>query len=166
MALSPPSTFTGFLVGFAETLANQLEMGGVEALTPEEVSKTIRLCAFFQQEFAQARQSLVTHLTRGVDGRAFAAKFEGRVVSLEAILAAMNRVVTEARTNPVSSQPEEFLSSLRALMDEILQLHGTISHAVAAAKIPIRPDWKKMQEADEAYARGETKPFQRRSPKG
>jgi hypothetical protein len=165
MAPAPTTIDSDILIGFAETMTNQLETRRVEEVTPEEASSFIPFCEFFEKQFAQTRRSLVERLIRGVEGRAFAAKFEDRVASLEAVLARMNRVVTKVRTGPLSSPVEEFLSSFRALMDEMLRLHQVLSQAVAKAKMPLRPvDWNRVREADEAYARGETKPFQR-SPK-
>jgi len=152
-------------VEFAERMANRFDEGKVEELTPDEVATAIRMCAFLQDLFAQARRSLVEGLSQGVDARAFAAKYERAVTELGAVLITAQRVVTKARTSILPPPAEQFLSSYRALMDDMSSLHGVLAEAVAKAKLPLRPvDWKRVQDAEAAYASNETKPFER-SPK-
>jgi hypothetical protein len=153
-------------VGFAEKMAHAFEIGRVEELAPEEVSTAIRLCAVLQDLFAQTRRSIAAELSQGVEARGFAAKYERAVIDLEAVLKVTQRVVTKARTNSLPPPAEQFVSSYRALMDEMLSLHRFLAEAVETAKRPVRPvDWKRVQEAEAAFARGETKPFQRSSKK-
>lgn len=164
MGPAPATLFPDMLVGIAGTIAAQLEASSVEELTtaPEDASRAIRLCAFFREQFAQARQSLVKRLSRRVEGRSFATKFEDRLTSLETLLAQMARVITKLRTDSPSPPLEELVASFRALMDEILSFHQLVSEAVRTAKMPLGAvDWDRIREADEAYARGETKPFRR-----
>jgi hypothetical protein len=159
--MATATMFADLAVGFAETMAKTFEMGRVEELTPEEVSTAIRMCVFLQDLFAQARRSIAEALSQGVDARAFAAKYEQAVTDLEAVLTTAQRVVTKARTSPLPPPAEQFISSYRALMDDMLSLHEFLAEAVAKAKLPVRPiDWKRVQEAEAAYAKGETKPFQ------
>jgi hypothetical protein len=163
--MATATIFPDLAVGCAQTLANTLETVGVEELAPEEVLTAIRMCAFLQDLFAQARQSIIERLSQGVDARAFAARYERVVSDLEAALTTTQRVVTKARTTPLPPTPEQLISNYRALMDDMLSLHQFLAAAVAKAKLPMRPvDWNRVQEVKAAYARGETKPFQR-SPK-
>jgi hypothetical protein len=152
-------------VGFAETMVSTFETRRVEELTPEEISTAIRMCVFLQDLFAQARRSIAEGLSQGVDAGEFATKYQRAVTDLEAVLTTAQRVVTKARTSPLPPAAEQFVSSYRALMDDMLSLRQFLADAVAKAKLPVRPiDWKRVQEAEAAYARGETNPFQR-SPK-
>jgi hypothetical protein len=149
-------------VGFAETMARTLERGRVEELTPEEVSTALQMCGVLQDLFNRARRSIEEELSRGVDARAFAARYEQAVAELEAVLAATRRVVMNARTDLLPPSAEQFVSSYRALLDDMLSLHRFLAEAVAKASLPVRPiDWQRVQEAEAAYARGETKPFER-----
>jgi hypothetical protein len=151
-------------VGFAGTMANTFEAGGVEELTPEEVSAAIRTCDFLQELFGQARRSIEEGLSQGVDAKAFAAKYERAVTGLEAVLTVTERVVTKARTNPLPPPAEEFVSRYRALLDDLISLRQLLAEAVGKAKLPTRPvDRNRAQEAEAAYARGDTKPLRRPS---
>jgi hypothetical protein len=154
--------FPELAVGFVETMAKTFETGRVEELTPAEVSTAIRTCVFLRELFAQARRSIAEGLSQGVDAQAFAAKYAPAVTGLGASLRTVERVVTKARTRPLPPPAEQFISSYRDLMDDLLGLHQFLAEAVAKAKLPARPvDWNRAQEAAAAYARGETKPFQR-----
>jgi hypothetical protein len=159
--MATPTMFPDLAVGFAEKMANTFE-GRIKELTPDQVSTAIRACAFLQDLFAQARRSIEEELSQGVEARAFADKYERLATDLEPVLATTQRLVTEARTSSHSEPVEQVVSSYRALMDEMLSLHEFLAKAVAKAKLPARPvDWKRVQEAEAAYASGETKPFQR-----
>jgi hypothetical protein len=148
-------------VGLAETMADAFETRRVEELTSDEVSAAIFACHFLRDLFAMARRSIADGLARGADARAFAARYEQGVTGLEAVLTATERVVRKARTGPLPPPAEQFLSNYRALMDDILSLHQFLAEAVAKAKLPARPiDQQRVHEAEAAYARGETKPFQ------
>ena len=154
--------FPGLAVEWAEAMADAFETCKLEELTAEQVSTGIRMCVLLQDLFAQARQSIVEALSQGVEAGEFAAKYERALTSLEAVLTTTQRVVTKARTSPLPPAAEQFVCSYRALMDDMLALHQFLAEAVAKAKLPIRPvDWKRVQAAEAAYTRGETKPFQR-----
>jgi hypothetical protein len=153
---------TDLAVGFADAMANTFETATVEDLTPEEVSTAIRMCAFLQDLFAQVRRSIVERLSQGVDAAVFAARYERAVTDLTAVLTTTQRVVTKPRMEPLPPPAEQFVSSYRALMDDMVSLHHLLADAVAKAKLPVPSiDWKRVQEAEAAYARGEAKPFQR-----
>jgi hypothetical protein len=149
---------------FAETMADAFETRKVEELTSEEVSAAIFACHFLRHLFTMARRSIEECLCAGIDAKAFAARYEKAIVDLEAILGTVERVVTRAQTTPLPPPAEQFISNYRALMDDILNLRQFLVEAVAKAKLPVRPiDWKRAQEAEAAYARGETRPIQRSS---
>jgi hypothetical protein len=72
----------------------------------------------------------------------------------------MNSLVSKLRSKPLSLPFQEFVASYRSLIDEMLRLDQFLSQAVAKARMPMPPiDWNRAREADEAYARGKTKPF-------
>ena len=159
--MATPTMFPDLAVGFAEKMANTFD-GRIKELSPDQASIAIRACAFLQDLFAQARRSIEEELSQGVEAGAFVAKYERLASDLEPVLTTTQRVVTEARSILHSEPVGQVVSSYRALMDEMLSLHEFLAKAVAKAKLPARPvDWKRVQEAETAYASGETKPFQR-----
>jgi hypothetical protein len=156
-------TTTTMLPGrFVETMADMLETGSVQEMTSEEVSVAISMCVLLQGIFSRARRAIEEGLSQGVDGCEFVAKYERAVTDLEEVLTTAQRVVAKARMSPLSPSVELFISNYGALMDDMLSLRQFLAEAVAKAKQPVRPiDWNRVQEAEAAYARGETKPFQR-----
>ena len=70
--------------------------------------------------------------------------------------------MTKAQTSVLPQPAEQVIASYRALMDDVMSLREFLANVVAKAKMPARPfDWKRAQEAEAAFARGETKPFER-----
>jgi hypothetical protein len=144
------------IAGFTQAV----ERVRVEEMTPEDASAAIRLCVFLQGLFAEARQEIEEELSRGVDARAFAARYKRMVAGLDAILLT-HRGVTKAQASELPSPGEQFIVSYQALLDDLSSLHQLLAEALAKAKLPVRPvDWKRVQEAEDAYAKGQTKPFQ------
>ncbi len=150
------------LVGLAATMANAFETRSVVELPPDDLSAGLSLCVSLQDLVKKARRSIEEGLSQGVDARAFAAKYERAVTGLETVLTTTERIITRARTSPLPPPAEQFVSGYRALLDDMISLHQFLAEAVAKAKLPVRPiDWNRVKEAEDAYARGETKLFQR-----
>jgi hypothetical protein len=149
-------------VEWAGTMANAFETSRVDTLTPEELRAALSMCAALQDLFASARRSIAERLAQGEDAGAFAADYEQLVVGLKELWTTTERTVTKARTSPLPPAAEQFVASYRSLMDEIAGLHQFLANAVAKAKQPLGSiDNRRVQEAEAAYARGETKPFRR-----
>src|SRR5438045_4098957 len=121
--MTTATMLTDLAVGFAETMANTFETARIEELTPEQISTAIRTCTFLQDLFAQARQSIMERLSQGVDAGVFAASYERAVTVLTAVLTTTQQVVTKAQTRPLPPPAEQFVSSYRALMDDMVSLH-------------------------------------------
>ena len=57
---------------------------------------------------------------------------------------------------------EEMISRFEDLDSDLTSLRQFLLEALEKAKKPARPiDWQRVREAEEAYARGETKPFRK-----
>jgi hypothetical protein len=154
------------LLGLAVKWADAFEEVQVEALTPEQVSAAILACRFLRDLFAMARRSIEASLGAGVDAQAFAAQYEPTVTDLDTLVRTVDRVVAAARTSLPPTRSEEFVSQHHSLGAEIAGLRQFLLEALAKAKTPVRPmDWKRAQESEAAYTRGETKPFQRSTTK-
>jgi hypothetical protein len=151
-------------LGFAAKMTEVLE--AVPELTAEEVSVVIRTCRFLRDLFTEARRSAEAALAAGACAQAFAAKYENTVADLDATLRIVERMLTQARTNPLPALTEELVSNYQSLRGDLTGFRQFLGEALAKVKTPVRPiDWKRIQEAETAYARGETKPFQRLAKK-
>lgn len=151
-------------VGFARQMASAFETDNVEQLAPDQALTAIHLCKFLQSLFADARRSIDSRLAQGVDASTFAGTYGRAVADLETALAATERVVARGRDASLSPQAALFVSSYRDLMDEMLGLRKFLQEAVAKAKLPPRAvDRKRIDAAEAAFDRGQTRPFQRSS---
>jgi hypothetical protein len=140
------------------------DFGPGVARTPEEISQINRFCALLQTMFLDARHSIGEGLSLGIDAREFAAKYENAVKDLEPILRMIGLLLSDLQSKPLPHLAEERVSRFRAVMDEVLALRQFIKGAVDKAKLPPQPtDWTRIEEARQAYERGEMKPFQRLS---
>jgi hypothetical protein len=149
---------------FAVSIGDMIEEKKVEELNPEQASAAIDMCGILRALMASERRKIEEQLSKGMDAKEFAAKYEPTVARLETVLTKIHRLVTDARTRAPSSLAEQFVANYHDLVDEILRLHRFLADAVALAKKPRRPiDWERVHQAEEAYERGETKPFQRSS---
>jgi hypothetical protein len=152
---------------FAERMSEALEPGRVEELSVQEVSAAILTCSFLRNLFSMVRQSIETALSDGVDAKSFAAKYERAVPELDKIMATTARVVQKARTSHLPPPTEELVTNYQALGEALADLRHFLVEVLAKVKAPVRPiDWTRVQEAEAAYARGETKPFQKTSRAG
>jgi hypothetical protein len=152
--------FPDLVTGIAEKVAITIEAGKVEELSADEVKAAILACDFLRNLFSMARRSIEDGLRGGVDAKAFAIRYERGVADLDRVLAVVARVLTKARTSRLPALAEAFVSNYQALGDEMADLRQFLAECVAKAKAPVRPvDFKRVQEAEEAYVRGETRPF-------
>ena len=153
-------------VGLAETMADAFETRRVEEWTSEEVSAAIFACHFLRDLFAMARRSIEDSLSAGVEAKTFFAHYEDAVADLDAVLATVEQLVAQARTRHLPKLTEEFVLHYQAFGSDLASLRQFLTEALTKAKTRSRPiDWKRVQEVEAAYQRGETRPFQQLSEK-
>jgi hypothetical protein len=110
---------------------------------------------------ADLHQTLDDLLSEGVEARGFARQCGPLLGSIEGQIADVQRLHTV-----VSSWGDDLSQSLAAELCSLEQdtraLRDLLAEALARAAAPARPvDWERVRAAEEAYARGETKPFTR-----
>jgi hypothetical protein len=148
-------------MGCAERINAAFDANNVEDWTPDDVSAAIFACNSLQTLVALARRSIDSALRKGVDAKAFAAKYEGVVGHLGAVAKTVDRL---AAAIPLSQRPiltEELVRSYRNVGNELTILREFLTDALSKTKTPRPIDWKRIEAAEAAYARGETKPLQR-----
>ncbi|HLN32002.1 MAG TPA: hypothetical protein VK395_29995 [Gemmataceae bacterium] len=147
-------------VSVLEQVANFVDT--VEDRAPEEISQAIKICDFLQAMFAESRRSIGEFLAQGVDAKEFATKYEKALNDLGPTLTGIDKIIAHFQNKSLTPPADECVSRFKDLMDEVLGLYHFIRGAVDKAKLPHPPtDWARIEEARNAYERGETKPFQR-----
>lgn len=151
---------TTVAAGTAEAL--ERIFANVEELSAKDVHTALLVCDFIQTLFRTARASIESALRQGVDARAFAATYERSVVRLETTKDAVSRVLAKVRGTRLPVLGGELISRYEDLDADLASLRQFLLEAIAEAKKPSCPvDWQRVREAEEAYARGETKTFRK-----
>jgi hypothetical protein len=148
--------------GLAETLSDNVEK--VEELSTKDVQAALLVCTFMQTLLKMARGSIESSLRQGVDARAFASTYERSIAGLDSASKAVGRLLQRGHPRHWPILGEELLSGYEDLAADLAKLRQFLVEAVAKAKAPPRPlDWERVRQAEAAYGRGETKPFDKGS---
>lgn len=151
---------TAIAAGTAESLDRIF--ASVEELSAEDVDTTLAVCNFIQTLFQRARASIENALRQGVDAKAFVARYERAVSTLDTVKGAINRVLARLKGSRLPARGKELISRYEDLDTDLASLRQFLLEALEKAKKPLRPiDWQRVREVEEAYVRGETKPFRK-----
>jgi hypothetical protein len=131
--------------------------------------QSLRLCLDFlrklRENASEMHQALEKDLADGVEARSFARDGGPILIDLDERIALVRELV-EALSPAQGAAIESLVAELRWLQRENKATRDLLAEALSRASEPPRPvDWERVRAAEEAHARGETKPFQR-SPKG
>lgn len=155
---------TAIAAGTAESLDRIF--ASVEELSAKDVHTALVVCDFIQTLLRTDRASIESVLSRGVDAKAFAARYEYAVGTLETIKEAVSSVLARWKESRLPALGEELISRYEDLNTDLANLRQFLLQALEKAKKPLRPiDWQRVREVEEAYARGETKPFRKTAAK-
>lgn len=155
---------TAIAAGTAESLDRVF--ASVEELSAEDVDTTLAVCNFIQTLFRTSRASIESALRQGVDAKAFVARYERAVSPLDTVKGAVSRVLAKLKGSRLPARGEELISRYEELDTDLARLRQFLLEALEKAKKPLRLiDWQHVREVEEAYARGETKPFRRTAGK-
>src|SRR5262245_57703618 len=111
---------------------------------------------------ADIRQTLEEALAEGVEARSFARGYGPFLSPAEDHLAFV-RELAQSLSLIGDAASQSLLAELRLLEQESKAFRDLLAEALSRASEPPRPiDWGRVRAAEEAQARGETKPFSRR----
>jgi hypothetical protein len=151
---------TAIAAGTAESLDRVF--ASVEELSEKDVDTALVVCNFLQTLFRTARASIESDLSQGVDAKAFAARYEQLVSTLDTEVAAISRTLARWKRSRLPARGEELISLCEQLNTDLASLRQFLVEALEKATKPSRPiDWQHVREVEEAYARGETKPLRK-----
>jgi hypothetical protein len=136
---------------------------------PQELQLFADAIQGIHRNTVQVRRALEDLLAGGVEARSFARDYSLFLPATESHLAGVRELVEHLQTAErlASESQAQVLRSLeaqvRSLEYEMSAYRDLLADALARASQAPRPvDWERIRAAEEAYGRGETKPFARR----
>jgi hypothetical protein len=128
--------------------------------------QSLQLCLNFlrgiRASAADMRQELEQELADGVEARSFARTY-GKYLPLADEHVVIVQELIETLSPAEDPAAQSLVEELRLLETENQAFRSLLAESLARASEPPRPvDWGRVRAAEEAHARGETRPFSRR----
>ncbi|HEV3256510.1 MAG TPA: hypothetical protein VG013_06510 [Gemmataceae bacterium] len=153
--------------GLIDTITHVMLAGRVEESSAEAVGEAAALCRQARRAVKAIRDEQEQTLGDGRQAREFVDQMDPLAQMLGRGLAILSRLVDDLGDRDLTPPMTEFLSEAQALVREAGDLHGLLAEALVKAKAPPHPiDWDRARDAEAAFTRGETKPFQRHPKAG
>jgi hypothetical protein len=145
-----------------QTLGEEVAVEPVHQWPQQSVELCLDLLRRMHANTARVRQGLEELLANGVEARSFARDTGPLLAIVDEQIASVRALVE--RLSPARDAASETLEvELRRLQQETQALRDLLAEALSRASEPPRPvDAERVRAAEEAHARGETKPFSRR----
>jgi hypothetical protein len=110
----------------------------------------------------ELHQLLEGKLVAGVEARSFAHDHNRNLTSTDVCITKIRRLI-ERVSSAKDRGSKNLGAELRSLEQKIQAFHDLLADVLSRASEAPRPiDWERVRAAEEAHARGETKPFSRR----
>ncbi len=128
--------------------------------------QSLQLCLSFlrgiRESAADMRQEFEQELAEGVEARSFARTYSQFLPVADEHVVSVRELI-EALSPAEDPAAQSLVEELRLLETENQAFRSLLAESLAQASEPPRPvDWGRVRAAEEAHARGETKPFSRR----
>jgi hypothetical protein len=151
-----------FASGLIDTIANAMGAEPVEEWPADALEQGAAFCRQARGLVKGIREELEQVLRKGKEAKALVAEIEPAAQALGKALASLSSRLDENGGRPSNPKAESFLSECEALVREAADFQSTLTEVLARAAAPLPPiDWNRVKEAEEAFVRGETRPFQR-----
>jgi hypothetical protein len=163
------TVFPEMAMEFAETVTQAVEAGAEQELSAEDLRQVATACRETRDKFASLQEMLRNELTHGVDVATFVRQYEARLTRLDKLSLRHSAVLAEAdRLKAVPSETQELIAEFEALGKAVCRFRDLLKEALSKMRTPRRPiDWQRVQAAQEAFRKGETRPFERTAgPRG
>jgi hypothetical protein len=148
---------------FAETVTHAVEAGAGQELSAEDIQQVATACRETREKFTSMQEMLRKELTHGVDTATFVQRHEPRLARLDKLCLHHSAALAEAdRLRAIPFETRELIAEFEALGKAVSRFRDLLKEALSKMKTPRRPiDWQRVQQAQEAYRKGETAPFER-----
>jgi hypothetical protein len=130
--------------------------------SPQSLQLCVKILREMRESAAEMRQALEDELAEGVEARSFARTYGSVLPAADGHLASLRELIEEL-SPAEDTAAASFVAELRLLEQENAAYRALLAAALSRASEAPRPvDWERVRAAEEAKARGETKPFSRR----
>ena len=142
-----------------QTVTEEVAAGPVREWPEQSLRLCLDLLRKMRENAANLRRGLEDVLAEGVEARSFTRDYGPVLPAAEDHLARVRELA--GRLSPAKDGASESLAAeLRLLGQEVQAFRDLLAGALSRASEPPRPvDWGRVRAAEEAHARGETKPF-------
>jgi hypothetical protein len=155
------TVFPEMVMGFAETVTHAVEVGESNKWSEEDARQITAACRETGDKFRSLEQILRLRLTEGVNAATFLKEEQLRLARLDKLLSQHAAALTESdRLQRVPSEALELIAAFEELGKTIARFRDLLKTAISKMNTPRRPvDWQRVQEAQAAFGKGETKPL-------
>ena len=151
--------------GQLDTIFRAVQAGPIRDWPAEAIQLVIAQCRQAVSAIQIARRSYDALLRQGTDANSFVAQTEPFLRTLRSVPAESSKVLEQFKGQVLEPPLRELWSAFVAMTLEAADLIGFLETAIATANLPSKPiDWERVRQAEEAYMRGETKPFPAEAP--
>jgi hypothetical protein len=156
------TVFPEMAMGFAESVTHAVQVAETKEWSAEDVRQVVAACREVRQKFDAMGRLLRDALVEGVDAATFVRQEEPHLARLEKLLSQHAAILAEAdRIQAPQSGHGEFLAEFEAMGKAMSGVRDLLRQALSAMTTPRRPvDWQRVQEAQAAHVRGETRPLE------
>lgn len=141
-----------------ETVREEVATGPVPEWPPQSLQLCLDILHGIRANAAHMRSTLKETLAEGVEFRGFVRDYGPLLALVDDHIAKVRGLV--ARLVPAQDAASGSLkASLRSLEQEYQAFRDLLAEVLSRASPPRPVDWERIRAAEEAYARGDTKPF-------
>jgi hypothetical protein len=149
------TVFSEMVLGFVKAVTQAVEQGEFERWSPEDARQFVAACLEVRLKVESLGDRVQQTLAEGVDVATFKATFGSLHTRWESLALEMEGV--RGSVNKAGEMGAEFEPLVRA----VTRVRDLLQRAFAAIASPHPSlDWQRIQDAQEAYRKGDTKPFQ------
>lgn len=145
-----------------QMLSDEVAAESIHDWPEQSVQFCVELLRKLREYTAKKRQTLEAMLAEGVEVRSFAHNHSPLLSVLDDQIGQVRELVE--RLAPAEDAASRSLAAELHLLEQAIQVfRDLLAEALSRASAPPRPvDWDRVRAAEEAHARGETKPFSKR----
>jgi hypothetical protein len=145
-----------------QTVREEVTAEPVREWPPRSLQLCLNLLRDLRASATEMRQALENELAAGVEARSFARTYGPVLPAADGHLASLRELIGEL-SPAEDTAAASFVAELRLLEREHAAYRDLLAAALSrAAEAPRPVDWERVRAAEEAKARGETKPYSRR----
>lgn len=147
---------------FLASVREEMEAKPIQEWPEQSFGLSLDVVRKLREHGAQMHRALQDELAEGVEARSFARRFGPLLDAVEDLVAEV-RELRKRLSSAHDPASQRLAAELHSLEQEDQAFCNLLAEALnKASELPRPVDWERIRTAEEAHARGETKPFSRR----